>query len=231
MVRVIASWKDLCIDAVDPHLLGRFWADTLGRELAEREDGMVVLDGPTPRHRIWMNRVPEPVTVKQRVHLDVHVGSTGEVLARGATRLDLTSFSWDVLRDPEGGELCVFPREQVPEERLYEIVVDAHDTRRMAAWWAEVLGGRLEVEGDEESVEAIPGAPFEFLVFEPVPEPKTVKNRIHWDVDTDDVRLLVEHGATVLREPDDETSWTVLADPEGNEFCAFTRSDGVDGSE
>ena len=54
------------------------------------------------------------------------------------------------------------------------------------------------------------------------PEPKTVKNRIHWDVETDDVELLVERGATVLRAADDELSWTVLADPEGNEFCAFT---------
>ena len=115
----------------------------------------------------------------------------------------------------------MFVRDQVPERRIYEIVVDAHDTRGQAAWWAEVLGGRLEEEGGGESVEAIPGAPFEYLVFEPVPEPKVVKNRIHWDVDVSDVRLLVERGATVLREPDDDISWTVLADPEGNEFCAF----------
>jgi Glyoxalase-like domain len=218
---VIASWKDLCIDAVDPMVLGRFWADTLGRRLEAREDGMVLLTGPSPRHTVWMNRVPEPVTVKQRVHLDVHTASTDEVLARGATPLDLTSFSWDVLRDPEGGEVCSFVREQVPQERLYEIVVDAHDTRAQASWWAEVLGGRLEAAGDGESVEAIPGAPFAYLVFEPVPEPKSVKNRIHWDVDVTDLDALVAHGATVLRPRDGEISWTVLADPEGNEFCAF----------
>ena len=51
-----------------------------------------------------------------------------------------------------------------------------------------------------------------------MPEPKTVKNRIHWDVQTDDLALLTDAGATVL-----ETlpRWTVMADPEGNEFCAF----------
>jgi hypothetical protein len=135
--------------------------------------------------------------------------------------VDVDSFSWKVLRDPEGGELCAFPREELPERRLYEVVVDAHDTRAQAAWWAEVLGGRLEEGGDGESVEAIPGAPFEFLVFEPVPEAKTVKNRIHWDVTTADVGLLTAYGAQVLRQPDDEVVWTVLADPEGNEFCAF----------
>jgi hypothetical protein len=56
----------------------------------------------------------------------------------------------------------------------------------------------------------------------PVPEAKTVKNRVHMDVfgDTDE---LVALGATVLRlRDDDERNWDVLADPEGNEFCVFT---------
>jgi predicted enzyme related to lactoylglutathione lyase len=57
--------------------------------------------------------------------------------------------------------------------------------------------------------------------FLPVPEPKTVKNRIHWDVLVDDLAALVSAGATILRPADDEIRWTVLADPEGNEFCAF----------
>jgi hypothetical protein len=37
------------------------------------------------------------------------------------------------------------------------------------------------------------------------------------------VTPLIEAGAKVLREPDDDISWHILADPEGNEFCAFTR--------
>ena len=53
-----------------------------------------------------------------------------------------------------------------------------------------------------------------------MPEPKTVKNRIHWDV-TGDAEALIAAGASVLRRPDDEIAWTVLADPEGNEFCVF----------
>lgn len=216
---VIASWKDLCIDAVDVDLMARFWAGTLGREVESRGD-LRLLTGPTPRHSVWINPVPEPVTVKQRVHLDVHVASTDDVLALGATVLDDTQPRWDVLRDPEGGELCTFPREQVPEERLYEIIVDAHDWAAQARWWAEVLGGKVDAEGN--GIEEIPGTPFEFLGFVPVPEGKTVKNRIHWDVDVSDVQLLVDHGATVLREPDGDIRWTILADPEGNEFCAFT---------
>jgi Glyoxalase-like domain len=217
----IARFKDLSIDAVDPLRLGPFWAAALGLEIERSDEDMVQLRGPTPQSDVWLARVPEPVTVKQRVHLDVHVAAVEDLLRHGATPLDVDSFSWTVLRDPEGGELCAFPRQVVPERRLYEVVVDAHDARAQAVWWAEVLGGRLEEGGDGDCVEAIPGAPFEFLVFEPVPESKTVKNRIHWDVTTADVGLLTAAGARVLRHPDDEVVWTVLADPEGNEFCAF----------
>jgi hypothetical protein len=53
-----------------------------------------------------------------------------------------------------------------------------------------------------------------------VPEPKTGKNRLHLDVHTGSVAELEALGATVL---DDTLPWTVMADPEGNEFCLFTR--------
>jgi hypothetical protein len=221
----IATYKDLCLDANDPAAMGTFWAPTLGLTVTPLGDGDVRLDGPTPQHAVWVNKVPEPVTVKQRVHIDVHAGSVDEVLARGATPVDLESFKWKLTKDPEGGELCVFEREEVPPYKLYELIVDSHDPTAQSAWWHGVLGG--EAGADEEEgwgwLEEIPGVPFECIVFPRVPEPKTVKNRIHWDVDTDDVQLLVDHGATVLRRPDDDISWHVLADPEGNEFCAFVR--------
>jgi len=220
----LATYKDLCIDAVDARRLGEFWAKVLDLELHLHDDGDAHLSGPTPEHTVWINTVPEPVTVKQRVHLDVHAARVEDVLALGATPLDLESFPWKVLRDPEGGELCVFEREQVPENRLYEIAVDCADPRPITSWWAELLGGEVQHDDAEgwSWVESIPGAPFEALVFAPVPEPKTVKNRIHVDVTTADLDALVRHGATVLRAQDDDIRWTVLADPDGNEFCAFT---------
>ena len=216
----IATWKDLCIDAGDAERLGRFWAEVLGLTYVAHDDGDAQLDGPMPEHRVWINTVPEPVTVKQRVHLDVHAGSVDEVLALGATPEDLDTFKWKIVRDPEGGELCVFVRDEVPDYKLYEIAVDAVDPRSIAKWWADVLGATY---GEDEEhgwtwVEQIPGAPFECLTFAAVPEPKTVKNRIHWDVRTDDLALLTDAGATVLHK---QPRWTVMADPEGNEFCAF----------
>ncbi len=216
-----AVFKDLCIDAVDDERMAGFWAAVLGLERSEHSDGSWSLAGPSPQHGIWVNRVPEPVTVKQRVHLDVHAPSVRDVEALGATRLP-GDFPWTVMRDPERAELCVFVREEVPDYRLYEIGVDSVRPSSIAEWWAQVLGARL---GHDQSgfsyLESIPGAPFESLVFAPVPEPKTVKNRIHWDV-TGSVEELLARGARLLRSPDDDVYWTVLADPEGNEFCVFT---------
>ncbi len=81
-------------------------------------------------------------------------------------------------------------------------------------------GPRSWACGDENN--ALSGAlPFDYLCFVAVPEPKVAKNRIHWDVVAPDVSALVAAGARILREPDDDVFWHVLADPEGNEFCAF----------
>ena len=61
-----------------------------------------------------------------------------------------------------------------------------------------------------------------------MPEPKRVKNRVHWDVDGLDRRAAGAPGATLLRARDDEIGWDVLADVEGNEFCVFAPSRGRD---
>ena len=77
----LATFKDLCLDAHDPVLVGEFWAGALGLELHRQEGGDTYLTGPTPQHTIWVNRVPEPKTVKHRVHLDVNAGSVAELEA------------------------------------------------------------------------------------------------------------------------------------------------------
>jgi hypothetical protein len=215
----LATYRCLCIDAVDPAAMAAFWGPVLGLR-AEESGEEWVLRGPTPQHAVWIEPVPEPVTVKQRVHLDVHAAGVDDVLAQGATAVDLDSFRWKVLRDPEGGELCVFEREVVPADRIYELGIDAREAASIASRWAEVLGGTIDAEPGCVGVADIAGAPFEALVFVDVPEPKTVKNRIHWDV-FGSAAALAEAGASVLRAPDEEIRWTVMADPEGNEFCVF----------
>ena len=224
----IATYESLCIDAVDTALLGRFWAAALGLELELLDDGDAKLTGATKAVTVWVNAVPEPVTVKQRIHLDIRARSPEDVEAIGATVVHRESFPWVVMKDPEGGELCVFGIRPGTKQGVMEVAVDTGDDHRsIAEWWGKVLG--VEAKQHEHGysyLEDVPNLPYEALVFAPVPEPKTVKNRIHLDFTTSDVQLLLDAGATLLRSPDDEISWYVLADPDGNEFCAFIETNG-----
>jgi predicted enzyme related to lactoylglutathione lyase len=226
----LARWKDLCLDATtpaDPQPVARFWADVLELALEERDDGVTCLRGEPVERTTWVNRVPEPKTVKNRVHPDVRIG-LDRVLELGATvlRAPDDEISWHLCSDPAGNEFCVFAPAAGRPPGFYELVVDTADPQAQADWWADVLGGTSGADPVHPWcwVEALPGAPFEYLVFTPVPEPKTVKNRWHWDVVSDDLDGLLAKGATPLRAPDDDIDWHVLADPEGNEFCVFSSS-------
>jgi hypothetical protein len=117
--------KDICIDCTDAWSLAHWWADVLGyrvrpytaedleqmrqQGIGRPEDDPNVpadpIDEPGPS--VWFNRVPEPKTVKNRVHLDVY-GDVDALVARGATLIE-TLPRWTVLADPEGNEFCVFP--------------------------------------------------------------------------------------------------------------------------
>ena len=221
----LARWKDLCLDATDARVAAQFWSRALGgRRIEHQGNGDAALRGDAPDQTVWISRVPEPKTVKNRVHLDLVLPSVAPLLDAGASvtrEVDEGEVRWAVLADPEGNEFCAFaPGDGEPSA----LVVDATAAEDIAAWWAEVLGATLRdgPDGRLRWLAEVPGLPFDVMKFVPVPEPKVVKNRWHWDVDCDDVAALVARGARVLREPDDEVRWHVLADPAGNEFCAFS---------
>jgi len=220
----IARFKDLSLDAGDPARLGAFWSAVLGRTWEAQENGDGLLRRPPPQHTIWVNRVPEAKTVKRRVHLDIYARDLADLEALGATVVEPRhgTRTWTVMADPEGGEFCAFLRAEVPAERLHGLVVDSADPQAQARWWAGVYGVAVTGHDGWSTLEGVPGMPIATMDFVPVPEPKTVKNRIHWDVTVPAVAPLVEAGAMVLCEPGGDIRWYVLADPEGNEFCAFT---------
>jgi hypothetical protein len=220
----IARFQDLCLDAGDPARLGAFWAAVLDRTWEAKDNGDGLLTGPTPRHTIWVNRVPEAKTVKHRVHFDIYARELADLEALGATIVEPQhgARTWTIMADPEGGEFCAFPRSEVPADRLHGLVVDSADPKAQARWWAGIYGVGVTENDGWSTLEGVPGMPILTMDFVPVPEPKTVKNRIHWDVTVPGVAPLVEAGATVLREPGGDIRWHVLADPQGNEFCAFT---------
>jgi hypothetical protein len=126
--------------------------------------------------------------------------------------------------------------------RWYTTVIDCLDPAAQARWWADALGWQIMFEADDEVVivpayaseELVRSMPWERvppgLAFVSVPDGKSVKNRLHLDLaphisddrDAEIARLLAA-GATrvdVGQAPD--VSWTVLADPEGNEFCVLS---------
>jgi hypothetical protein len=222
-----ASFVKICVDAVSPAVVGRFWAAALGLtwqpdESADLDpEGGVFATGRDPVLRI--KKVPEPKTAKNRVHLDIYAARLADLEERGAAVLlpEGGDRRWTVMGDPEGGEFCAFLRDPVPEPRLHGVVVDCRDPVPLASWWADVLGGVLiEHPGGYATADEVPGASFTFD-FVPVPEPKTVKNRVHWDVAAPELEPLLDNGARLLRGPTDEDGFSVLADPEGNEFCVF----------
>jgi len=107
------------------------------------------------------------------------------------------------------------------------LTIDCADPRRVAEFWAAVLGYEVaEIEDDASWIRdpAGRGWPLLFLV---VPEGKTVKNRLHLDLrPTDSMAKEVERatalGATTYRYVEEHGSfWTVMLDPEGNEFCVL----------
>lgn len=212
------------MDAVDTRAAATFWGRALGLRMTPSGADYLLEDG-VAEHTVWVNAVPEAKSAKLRVHLDVHVAAVDELTALGATVLD-NEQPWTVMADPLGAEFCAFvrPPEKLPDYRLYEVCVDAADPEWLAVWWGAQFD--VEVKADLEGpfwyLEGAPGMPWA-LVFNAVPEPKSEKNRVHLDV-WGSAAQLTAAGATLLRQRDDEIGWDVLADPEGNEFCVFTRS-------
>jgi len=130
--------------------------------------------------------------------------------------------------------------------RWYSVVIDTPDPLALARWWAEAIDWQIVYEAKDEVVlipgyitseddvrqmswERVPPG----LVFVRVAEPKTAKNRLHIDLaphtgqDRDgEIARLEQLGASrVDVGQGGDVSWTVLADPEGNEFCVLSARD------
>jgi hypothetical protein len=218
-------FKDLCLDANRTDVVGPFWATLLGLTVERDDDGDCKLKADDPALTIWVNAVPEPLTVKNRVHLDVRVADPSDIRGAALLRAPHDEVRWHLWADPDGLAFCAFPpRDQAPFG-VFELVVDAADPHAIASWWAARTGATVHQEEGKPWawLEGVAGFPHPYWVFNSVPEPKTVKNRMHWDVTLADASVddLVAAGASVVRAQDDEISWTVMADPEGNEFCVF----------
>ncbi|GAB2525878.1 VOC family protein [Paramicrobacterium agarici] len=124
--------------------------------------------------------------------------------------------------------------------RLSHTSIDSRNAYAQSRWWGDVLGYAEDADDpnlpDHEECLIISPDGASRLLFIDVPEGKSVKNRLHFDLRPTDVTRAEEvervlslgatHVADFIRE--DGTGWVVLADPEGNEFCILTGQPELD---
>lgn len=106
-----------------------------------------------------------------------------------------------------------------------QVVVDAADPVELGRWWAAALSWAVTIDSEDEfEIRPAPDRP-PGVIFAPVAEPKTIKNRLHLDFRPDkqgaEVDRLLALGARRADIGQGEQPWVVLADPEGNEFCVL----------
>ncbi|MFF5176378.1 VOC family protein [Micromonospora sp. NPDC000089] len=236
----------IAMNARDDVAVGRFWAAALGWGTEIEEPGVTNLepvgfDYPDPAAVcIDVVTVPEAKVGKSRVHVDLATTSAAhqaQLVTRltelGATPVDVGQgdVPWTVLADPEGNEFCV--AEPRPHHRdtgpIGAVVVDCLDPRALARFWDEAIDWVLHEVDDDRAVLRSATGVGPYLEFRRTPDAKTGKNRTHLDLRPypgDDLAAEVARlralGATDVDLGQGDVPWTVLADPEGNEFCVLT---------
>jgi predicted enzyme related to lactoylglutathione lyase len=229
--------------ARDDSALGGFWAQALGWAVSSEGPGVTNLEPegfayPDPSAVVIdLVAYPDPKTVKNRVHVDLAATSAAhqaELVARltelGATPVDIGQgdVSWTVMADPEGNEFCVLDSLYADTGPIASVVVDCADPQAMARFWGEATDWAPHKMTGHSAVFRSAAGVGPYLQFLRTSDVKSGWNRVHLDVRPypgDDVAAetarLVTLGATVI-DLGEGVPWTVMADPEGNEFCLLS---------
>ncbi|CAL9295671.1 VOC family protein [Streptomyces sp. SudanB25_2051] len=240
------------IKAVDAAAVGRFWAEALGWQAFS--PGVTTYVGPPGGELVWPDPVfvgvdVVPVAglaaaagVKNRVHLDIATDSPArqaELVARlralGATPADVGQgdVPWTVLADPEGNVFCVLEPREVYRDTgpIAAVVVDCADPRAMAAFWGEAIDWTPHEVTDDRAVLRSARGNGPYLEFLRTPNAPAAPGRVHLDLlpypgddQAAEVARLRALGARDLDLGQGDAPWTVLADPEGHEFCVLAPS-------
>jgi len=229
----------ITMKARDDVALGRFWAAALGWTLSSEGPGVTNLEPegrtyPDPAV-VYVDLVASaaPKTVPNRVHVDLAATSTAhqaQFVARlrelGATLADGDRGDATAMADPEGNEFCVLDARYAETGPIAAVVVDCADPRAMARFWGAATDWTVHTVADDEAVLRSAKGVGPYLRFRRTSDAKTVWNRVHLDLrpypgddPEKEITRLRDLGASVIDLGRDDLPWTVLADPEGNEFC------------
>jgi predicted enzyme related to lactoylglutathione lyase len=238
------------VKARDDSAVGRFWAEALGWRVSSPGTGATNV---APAGFVWTDpdaavcvdviAVPDPETVRYRLHIDLATASAAhqaELVARlrelGATPADVGQgdVPWTVLADPEGNVFCVLEPREIYRDTgpIAAIVVDCADPRAMARFWGEAVGWLPhEVTDDVARLRSTTGVG-PYLEFLRTTGGPARWHRAHLDVvprpggdQAAEVARLRTLGATPAAGQG-EFPWVVLTDPAGNEFCVLAPARG-----
>jgi len=236
----------LVVDAIQPVRLARFWAAALDWAVSADEDEEIDVSphgysypDPAALPLVFVP-VPEAKAGQNRVHLDLATESLAHqaaeverLLGLGAVRADIGQgdVPWVVLADPEGNEFCVLDPRPVylGIGPVAAVVAECRDPAAVAGFW-ELATGWVAGDSVDNGVSLrSPAGVGPFLELLPSAAAKTVKNRVHLDVapfkggdHAAAVAALLSAGAVPADVGQGSVSWTVLADPEGSEFCVLS---------
>jgi hypothetical protein len=232
--------------AQDHAALGRFWAAALGWEVSSEGPGVSNVEPPG---FVWPDpvavvvdvvEVPDPASVKYRVHLDLATASVAEqtalvarLIGLGATRADVGQgdVPWTVLADPEGNVFCVLEPRPIYADTgpVAAVVVSCSDPRALAAFWSSATDWALISESQDLARLRSAAGVGPYLEFVRVDDVDAVPTRAHLDVkpyagddQAAEVARLRALGAVPADVGQGDASWVVLADVEGNEFCVLS---------
>jgi predicted enzyme related to lactoylglutathione lyase len=228
----------LCLDAHDPAGLARFWAGVLGWEIDDDlQDGSALLPSDDTGFRLRFPPTRRQKTGPNPMHFDLTSTSLADqqqtvarALGLGARHIDVGQRPEEghvVLADPEGNEFCVIePGNQFLAECGFIGALACDGSQEVGYFWSEALGWPLVWDQDQETAIRSPHGGPKITWGGPPLAPKTGKNRLHFDLvpaaggdQHAEIDRLVSLGATRTDIGQGVVSWTVMTDPDGNEFC------------
>jgi len=231
----------LCFDSREPARLADFWAGFLGWDRDDSRGDLDLVPNDDTGFRLRFLASEEPKTTANRIHFDLTSTSledqqetVARALSLGARHIDVGQRPEEghvVLADPAGNEFCVIePGNGFLSDCGFIGALSCDGSQQVGYFWSAALGWPLVWDQDQETAIRAPYGGPQVTWGGPPVAPKPGKNRLHLDLVPGDgsdrqteVARLLGLGASLADIGQGDVPWTVLVDPDGNEFCVRDR--------